>query len=80
MDQIGENKPIHIGETGWATVSDEFYGDLGSRACDQYKQGLYYKLIRDWTDETGMSCFSLRHLMKNGRTPNIPKAAKTTLG
>ena len=57
MNSIGANKPIHIGETGWASVSDGFYGSEGSRATDEYKQALYYKHMRDWTNEAGMSCF-----------------------
>ncbi len=57
MKSLGVNKPIHIGETGWATVSNGHYGPNGSRATDQYKQGLFYKLMRDWTDEAGISCF-----------------------
>ena len=40
MKSIGINKPIHIGETGWATISNGHYGNNGSRATDEYKQGL----------------------------------------
>jgi len=29
MDSLGIDKPIHIGETGWASVSNEFYGPGG---------------------------------------------------
>ena len=54
---LGIKKPIHIGETGWATVSDGFYGPSGSRATDEYKEALYYKHIRKWTNEAGISCF-----------------------
>ena len=57
MKSIGVNKPIHIGETGWASVSDGHYGKNGSRATDEYKQGLYYKHMRDWTNEEKISCF-----------------------
>ena len=57
MKSIGVKKPIHIGETGWATASDGFYSDTGSRATDEYKAGVYYKLMRDWTNEAGISCF-----------------------
>ena len=57
MRSLGVNKPIHIGETGWASVSDGFYGPEGSRVTDEYKQALYYKHMRDWTNEAGMSCF-----------------------
>ena len=57
MKSIGVKKPIHIGETGWATVSNGFYGATGSKAADEYKQGLYYTLMREWTTRAGISCF-----------------------
>jgi exo-beta-1,3-glucanase (GH17 family) len=57
MKSLGVNKPIHIGETGWATVSTGYYGPKGSKACDEYKEALYYKHMRDWTNEAGMACF-----------------------
>ncbi|ULC60937.1 glycosyl hydrolase family 17 protein [Flaviramulus sp. BrNp1-15] len=57
IKSLGANKPIHIGETGWATISNGHYGAKGSRATDEYKQGLYYKHIRDWTNKAGISCF-----------------------
>ncbi len=57
MESLGVNKPIHIGETGWASFSSGHYGATGSKACDEYKEALYYKHMRDWTNEVGMSCF-----------------------
>lgn len=57
VKRLGFDKPIHIGETGWASVSDGHYGPKGSRATDQYKQALYHNYIRDWTDAQGISCF-----------------------
>ena len=57
MTGLGINKPIHIGETGWATASNGFYGPNGTRACDEYKEALYYQLSRAWTNEKGLSCF-----------------------
>jgi len=57
ISSLGIDKPIHIGETGWATISGSLYGPTGSRAADEYKQKLYYKHMRDWTNEAGMSCF-----------------------
>ncbi|MDT7832681.1 glycosyl hydrolase family 17 protein [Flavobacteriaceae bacterium S356] len=57
MKSLGVDKPIHIGETGWATVSNGHYGPTGSRATDEYKEALYYKSLRDWTNEAGISCF-----------------------
>ncbi len=57
MNSIGIDKPIHIGETGWATTSNGHYGPKGSRATDEYKQALYYQHMRDWTNAEGISCF-----------------------
>ena len=51
------HKPIHIGETGWATVSNGFYGRNGSQAADEYKQALYYNHMRKWTTNDNISCF-----------------------
>lgn len=50
-------KPIHIGETGWATSSHANYGPVGSHAADEYKQKLYYNYMREWTEEEAISCF-----------------------
>jgi exo-beta-1,3-glucanase (GH17 family) len=57
VKSIDATKTIHIGETGWATVSSGHYGVHGSRAADEYKQGRYYQLLRDWTKKEGISCF-----------------------
>ena len=54
---LGIEKAIHIGETGWASASNSFYGPEGSKATDEYKEGLFYSLIRDWTNQEGISCF-----------------------
>ena len=57
VKSIGVDKPIHIGETGWTTVSSDHFGPAGSRAADEYKSARYYQLMRDWTNEAGLSCF-----------------------
>jgi exo-beta-1,3-glucanase (GH17 family) len=57
MKSLGIKKPIHIGETGWATVSNGFYGDTGSKACDEYKSAKYYELMRTWANKEKVSCF-----------------------
>jgi exo-beta-1,3-glucanase (GH17 family) len=57
VKSIDSTKTIHIGETGWATTSNGHYGVNGSRATDEYKQGLYYQHLREWTDKEGISCF-----------------------
>lgn len=57
MKSLGVNKPVHIGETGWATVSNGHYGAKGSRATDEYKSGRYHELLRNWTNKAKISCF-----------------------
>lgn len=57
MKSLGVNKPIHIGESGWSTVSNGHYGPKQSGASDEYKAGLYYKNMRDWTNKENISCF-----------------------
>lgn len=57
MRSLGVDKPVHIGETGWATQSNEHYGPNGSRATDEYKSGLYYRYITEWSNANGVSCF-----------------------
>lgn len=57
LDSLGIEKPIHIGETGWASFSNGFYGADGSKATDEYKEALYYRQIRDWSNRAGISCF-----------------------
>ena len=57
VESLGVEKPIHIGETGWATVSSDLYGPLGTQAADQYKQALYYQKMDDWTKANRVSCF-----------------------
>ncbi len=57
MESLGVDKPVHIGETGWATVSNGFYGDNGSRATDEFKMGMFHDLIREWSVKEGVSVF-----------------------
>ncbi len=57
ISSLGIQKPIHIGETGWATIAASSYGKTGSQAADEYKEKLYYEHMREWTKKAGMSCF-----------------------
>lgn len=57
VNSLGVEKPIHIGETGWASFSNHLYGNQGSKATDEFKQALYYQKMRKWSNENGLSCF-----------------------
>lgn len=80
MKSIGVNKPIHIGETGWATVSDGFYGEEGSRATDEYKEGKYYQLMRDWTNKEGISCFYFEAFNEPWKDSKNPMGSENHFG
>jgi exo-beta-1,3-glucanase (GH17 family) len=55
MRSLGLNKPVHIGETGWATISNEHYGDEGARAIDEYKAGMYHDMVREWSEQDSIT-------------------------
>ena len=57
MESLGVDKPVHIGETGWASFSNGHYGDEGSKATDEFKEALFYQKMREWTNAEGISCF-----------------------
>lgn len=80
MKRIGVEKPIHIGETGWATVSDGFYGKEGSRATDEYKQALYYRHMREWTDAAGISCFYFEAFNEQWKDAQNPIGSENHFG
>lgn len=80
MKSLGVNKPIHIGETGWASVSNGHYGSNGSRATDEYKQGLYYKKIREWTDAEGISCFYFEAFNEQWKDAKNPVGSENHFG
>ncbi len=80
MKSIGVNKPVHIGETGWATVSNGQYGDDGSRATDEYKQGLYHEQMRKWTNRAGISCFYFEAFNEQWKDANNAKGSENHFG
>lgn len=80
IKSLGIDKPIHIGETGWASESDGFYGLDGSRATDEYKQGLYYKHMRDWTNASGISCFYFEGFDEQWKDAQNPNGSENHFG
>jgi exo-beta-1,3-glucanase (GH17 family) len=57
VHRVAMDKPIHIGETGWATVAKKHFGTDGSKATDEYKQALYYRNMMDWAKTEKITCF-----------------------
>lgn len=72
MESLGVHKPVHIGETGWASFSNGHYGDEGSKATDEFKEALFYERMREWTSVEGISCFYFEAFdepWKGGKNP-----------
>lgn len=80
MQSIGANKPVHIGETGWATVSNSFYGPQGAKATDEYKEARYYKLIRDWTRKNNIACFYFSGFDEPWKDAGNPEGSENHFG
>ena len=80
MKNLGVNKPVHIGETGWATLSTERYGQNGSKATDEYKSGSYYHLMRKWTDSIGVTCFYFEAFDEPWKDATNPNGSENHFG
>lgn len=80
MKSIGVNKPIHIGETGWASISDGFYGSEGSHAADEYKQSRYYQHMREWSDASGISLFYFEAFNEQWKDSQNPVGSENHFG
>ena len=77
---IAPGKPIHIGETGWSSISIGLYGNNGSFAADEYKQALYYQAMREWTDAEGISCFYFEAFDEQWKDANHPEGSENHFG
>ncbi len=80
MASLGIQKPIHIGETGWASACNGHYGAHGSKATDEYKEGLYYKLMREWTDRERISCFYFEAFDETWKDADNPGGSENHFG
>ncbi|WP_407647431.1 glycoside hydrolase family 17 protein [Flavobacterium azooxidireducens] len=80
MKSIGVNKPIHIGETGWATQSNEHYGNNGAKATDEYKSAQFYKLMREWSNNEKISCFYFEAFDENWKDSDNPLGSENHFG
>lgn len=80
MQSIGVQKPIHIGETGWATQSDGLYGRNGSKACDEYKSARFYQLMRAWTNTEKITCFYFEAFDETWKDAQNPDGSENHFG
>lgn len=80
VKSLGVDKPLHIGETGWASASNEHYGAEGSKATDEYKEALYHQLMREWTNEAGISCFYFEAFDEHWKDAQNPGGSENHFG
>lgn len=81
IKSVGVSKPIHIGETGWASIAGTTqYGSTGSGAADEYKAKLYYNHMRDWTNSEGMSCFYFEAFDEKWKDAQNPLGSENHFG
>ena len=80
LKSLGVDKPIHIGETGWSTLSAELYGDLGSKATDEYKSAVYYNLMKEWATKEGISLFYFEAFDEQWKDSANPQGSENHFG
>ena len=80
MKSIGVDKPVHIGETGWTTIDNIYYGDKGSKAADEYKAAQYYKLMREWSNKEKITCFYFEAFDENWKDSANPLGSENHFG
>lgn len=80
MKSLGVNKPIAIGETGWASLASELYGSSGSKATDEYKSAQFYKLMREWSNKEGLSLFYFEAFDEQWKDSGNPQGSENHFG
>jgi exo-beta-1,3-glucanase (GH17 family) len=80
MTQLGIDKPVHIGETGWASIDGTAYGVKGSKAADEYKQKAFHDRLRAWTDEEGISLFFFEAFDEQWKNADSPDHSENHFG
>ena len=80
VQSLGITKPIHIGETGWATISSDYYGQNGTRAADEYKQFLYYNNMMNYGRKNNISIFYFSAFDEPWKDFNNPNGSENHFG
>ena len=80
LQSLDIDKPIHIGETGWASIAATAYGATGSKAADQLKQAIFYKHMRDWGESSGMSVFYFEAFDEQWKDPHDINGSENHFG
>lgn len=80
MKSLGVDKPIAIGETGWASLASDLYGDSGSKATDEYKSAVFYKLMREWSNKEKLSLFYFEAFDEQWKDSGNPQGSENHFG
>ena len=80
LESIGINKQVHIGETGWASHDNSFYGYEGTRAADEFKQYLYFNHMNDLCEELKISCFYFSAFDEPWKDPSSVNGSENHFG
>jgi exo-beta-1,3-glucanase (GH17 family) len=80
VKSIDSTKTIHIGESGWTTISDGHYGKDSSKAADEYKAGAYFKAMREWTNKEKISLFYFEAFDEQWKDANNPLGSENHFG
>jgi exo-beta-1,3-glucanase (GH17 family) len=80
MADLGVDKPIHIGETGWASNAGTMFNMEGSRAADEYKQALYYNKMNSWALENNITWFCFEAFDESWKDPNNSYGSENHFG
>ena len=80
MKSLGVEKPIAIGETGWASLASDLYGNSGSKATDEYKSAKFYKLMREWSDNEKLSLFYFEAFDEQWKDSGNPQGSENHFG
>ena len=80
VHSVVPDKPLHIGESGWASISSGYYGNNGSRAADEIKQKLFYDGMQEWTGDSAVSLFFFEAFDEPWKDPVDEKGSENHFG
>ena len=79
VQSIDEDKPVHIGETGWASISDGFYGPEGQGQQTNTSKPCFTKGCAIGPKVRASVASTSRRLTSLGKALPIPPILKTIL-
>jgi len=61
-------------------LSNEHYGNEGSKATDEYKSAQFYHLIREWSNKNKIACFYFEAFDENWKDSANPMGSENHFG